>query len=63
MIIGDINVQNSMWDKHCKSSCKLVLEHTILRHAFYVDTNTSHISPVAILPITVHPVGFEPRSF
>ena len=50
MIIGDINVQNSMWDKHCKNSCKLVLEDTILRRAFYVDTNISHISPVAILP-------------
>ena len=63
MIIGDINVQNSMWDKHCKNSCKLVLEDTILRHAFYVDTNISHISLVAILPRTVHLVGFELRSF
>ena len=63
MIIGDINVQNSIWDKHCKNSCKLVLEDTILRHAFYVDTSTSHISPVAMLPRTVHLVGFEPRSF
>ena len=63
MIIGDINVQNSMWDKHCKNSCKLVLEDTILRHAFYVDTNMPHISPVAMLPRTIHLVGFEPRSF
>ena len=64
MIIGDIDVHNVlMWDKHCENSCKLVLEDTILIHAFYVDTNTSHISPVVVLPITIHPVGFEPRSF
>ena len=63
MIIGDINVQNSMWDKHFKNSCKLVLEDTMLRHAFYIDTNTSHISPVALLGRTVHVLGFEPRSF
>ena len=42
IIIGDVNVQNSVWDKHCKNSCKLVLENTILRHALYVDTNTDH---------------------
>ena len=42
MIIGGIIVQNSMWDKHCKKSCKLVLEDAILRHALYVDANTNH---------------------
>ena len=44
MIIGDFNVQNSMWDKHCKSSSKLgvVLEYIILRHSLYVATNTGH---------------------
>ena len=31
-----------MWDKHCKNSCKLVLEDTILKHALYVDANTDH---------------------
>ena len=44
MIIGDFNVQNSMWDKHCKSSSILgvVLEYIILRHSLYVATNTGH---------------------
>ena len=62
MIKGDINVQNSMWDKHCKNSCKLVLEDTILRHAFML-TPARHTSPVTMLPRTIHLVGFEPRSF
>ena len=43
MIIGGVIVQNSMWDKHCKNGCKLVLEDAILRRALYVDANTDHI--------------------
>ena len=43
MIIGGVIVQNSMWDKHCKNGCKLVLEDAILGHALYVDANTDHI--------------------
>ena len=54
MIKGDINVQNSMWDKHCKNSCKLVLEDTILRHAFMLTParHTYHQSPCCQEPFT-----------
>ena len=44
-----------MCDKHCKNSCKLVLEDTVLRHALYLDTNTDHIyhqSPRSEEPFT-----------
>ena len=63
MIIEDFNAQNSLWDKHCKSSSKLgvVLEDNILRHGLYGMTLTRGIKNISIKTLNIEETNIKTR--